>query len=175
MRRIWLACLLSLSASAAAADAPEPVVAALWQALSHAPGERADVATLGRLFHADALVFGGRYRDGEPVFRLRPATQFVQAQERIEATGFHECEVAREVKVYDRFASVYSVVESRTDKAAAKPDFTGVNSIQLYRFGADWKIVSLYYHVEKDGLPIPLDGGISGRCLDAPPQARKRP
>ena len=48
---------------------------------------------------------------------------------------------------------------------AARPDFTGVNSLQLF-LGADgWKIVSLYYHVETPSTPAPLEGGMSGRCL----------
>lgn len=75
--------------------------------------------------------------------------------------------MAREVKTYDRFATVYSVVESRTDRNAAKPDFVGVNSIQLYKFDDEWKIIALYYHVESPGLRISLEGGKSGICLGA--------
>ncbi|NCT68987.1 MAG: nuclear transport factor 2 family protein [Rhodanobacteraceae bacterium] len=172
MKTRWLACLLApLCAGAAAASSaasPGQAVAAFWRALSHGPNASADVAALERLFHADGVVFGGRYQAGEPTFRLRRAAEFVDAQRSVAARGFHECEIARSVQAYDRFAAVYSVVESRTDKAAARPDFTGVNSLQLYRVGDEWKIVSLYYHVEKDGLPIPLAGGVSGRCLDQP-------
>ena len=80
-------------------------------------------------------------------------------------TGFYECEVTREVKRQDHFATIYSVVESRTDPAAAKADFVGVNSIQLYQSEEGWQIVSLYYHVGKPGMPVPLEGGRSGVCL----------
>lgn len=166
MKTRWLACLLLPLCVPTLAASPEDTVAAFWRALSHDAGASADAATLERLFHADGVVFGGRYDAGAPTFRMRRAADFVNAQRKAAATGFHECEVARRVQTYDRFASVYSVVESRTDQAAAKPDFTGVNSLQLYRQGDEWKIVSLYYHVAKDDLPIPLDGGASGRCLD---------
>jgi len=73
----------------------------------------------------------------------------------------------RAIREYDRFAIVYSVAETRRDRSFAKADYTGVNSIQLYRDDEGWKIVSLYYHVEKRGAPIPLDGARSGVCLDA--------
>lgn len=95
------------------------------------------------------------------------ASDFITGQRQVRPTGFHECEVVREVREYDRFATVYSVVETRRDSSSAKADYTGVNSIQLYRDNEGWKIVSLYYHVERPGLPIPLGGGLSGKCLDA--------
>jgi hypothetical protein len=60
---------------------------------------------------------------------------------------------------------VYSVVESRTDPSAGEPDFTGVNSLQLYRDGDGWKILSLYYHVETPGQPIPGAAERTGRCM----------
>ncbi|WP_300616552.1 hypothetical protein [Dokdonella sp.] len=165
--RWWPLLLLPIAASAAPSARPEDAIASLWRAFSHEAGASADVATLGRLFHADGIVFGSRYRDGAPSLRATRAADFVKSLDRIGDDAFHECEIARDVKVYDRFATVYSVVESRTRKTSATPDFTGVNSIQLYRLGDEWKIVSLYYQVGKDDLPIPLDGGVSGRCLDA--------
>lgn len=171
--RILAASLLALAlalapALAAAADSsPLPTVAALWQSLSHPAGVAADTATLEHIFHPDAMVIGGRYRDGKPSFAATRASEFIAAQRTPRPRGFYECEVAREVRQYDRFATVYSVVESRTERHAPAADFVGVNSIGLYREGEQWKIVSLYYHVEKPGLPVPLEGGRSGACLGA--------
>ncbi|WP_440223243.1 hypothetical protein ACQQ2N_19510 [Dokdonella sp. MW10] len=133
--------------------------------MSHEAGAAADTITLRRLFHDDAVIFGGVYKDGAPALRASSAAEFIASQGAVSGKAFHECEIARDVKAYDRFATVTSVVESRRDKASTKPDFTGINSVQLYRLGDDWKIVSLYYHVEKDGLPIPPAGGVSGTCL----------
>ncbi len=141
------------------------VASELWNAMSHDAGAAADTTTLRRLFHDDAVIFGGVYKDGAPVLRRSSAAEFIASQEAVSGKAFHECEIARHMQTYDRFATVTSVVESRRDKTSAKPDFTGINSVQLYRLGDDWKIVSLYYHVEKDGLPIPPDGGVSGTCL----------
>ena len=159
--------LLLVPAGAEATEqTPEAAVSALWRALSNEPGARADVATLDRLFHADAVVFGGRYRDGTPVVQRKSATEFLAPYGEVSEKGFHECEIARVVQAYDRFATVYSVVESRAQADAPKPDFVGVNSIQLYQAGTQWKILSLYYHVGNPALPIATPGAQSGACID---------
>lgn len=144
---------------------PELAVAALWSALSNEPGAATDVRTLGRLFHPTAVVFGTRRQEGKPELRALPATEFVASQAGVSDKGFHECEISRSVQRYERLAVVYSVVESRTDKKAAKADFTGVNSIQLYLENGSWKILSLFYHVGEESVPVPLDGGKPGTCL----------
>ncbi|SDJ98733.1 nuclear transport factor 2 family protein [Microbulbifer yueqingensis] len=160
---IFLLLLIPL-ASYATTSSPGSVVSGFWQALSREPGERPDIGTLQRVFHPEAMVFGARYREGKPEFSVMTAADFIQRIDRIGEKGFYECEVARRVNSYDRFATVYSVVESRTARGAAA-EFTGVNSIQLYLDKGHWRIISVYYQVEKAGLPIPLDGGETGKCL----------
>lgn len=140
-------------------------MSALWSAMSNDPGARADLVTLERIFHEDAVIFGGRYQDGASILRRSTAKDFLKPYERAGEKGFYECEISRVIQTYDHFAVAYSVVESRTNKTAIAPDFVGVNSIQLYKVGSQWKILSLYYHVEKQGLAIPLDGGRSGKCV----------
>jgi hypothetical protein len=153
-----------LAAPFAHADVPE-AVSTLWRALSHAPGAAADTAALSQLFHADAVVFGDRYRNGQATLTATKGQDFIASLKTVRAAGFYECEVARDIKEYDRFATVYSVVESRTDQGSARADFVGVNSIQLYRTDSGWQIVSLYYHVERPGAPVSLGNGKSGVCL----------
>ena len=167
MRLLLPALLLSVPLSACASETPGAVVAALWQASSHAPGVAADTDRLRTLFRSDGIVAGGVVRDGKPVFRTMSAMDFVASQRKARPHGFYECEVAREVREHDRFATVYSVVETRRDPTAAKADYTGLNSIQLYRDEQGWKIVSLYYQVGEPGAPVPLAGGKSGVCLGA--------
>jgi hypothetical protein len=144
---------------------PELAVAALWRALSNEPGKAADIRTLGRLFHPTAVVFGTRKKDDKPELNAIPATQFVASQAGVSEQGFHECEISRSVQRYERLAVIYSVVESRSRKDSPQPEFTGVNSIQLYLENGSWKILSLYYHVEETSAPVPLEGGKSGVCL----------
>ncbi len=160
------ALFLASVACAAEAPGPERTVSALWRAMSHAPGAAADVGTLRGIFHADAVIFGSRLREGRPSLRRSSAGDFLKSLEPVGDAGFHECEIARSIETYDRFATVYSVVESRTDASAKTPDFTGVNSLQLYRDDDGWKIVSLYYHVGPADLPIPGAEQHTGRCLD---------
>jgi len=165
MKILLMALLLVPAPVWASESTPGEAVSALWKALSHDPGEGTDAALLTRLFHQDAVVFGGRYKEGLPIMERTLAEDFLMSQGKARRAGFYECEVSRVVETYDRFATVYSVVESRTSKGAASADAVGVNSIQLYKVGAEWKILSLYYHLEQDGNPIPLDKGISGKCV----------
>ncbi len=165
MRSLLLSLLLFPLCASAIESTPEAAVSALWRALSNAPGATADVATLKRLFHDDGVVYGGRYKDGAPVIKRTAAPDFLKPFERAGDKGFYECETTRTIHSYDNFAVAYSVVESRTNKSAPAPDFVGVNSVQLYKVGSQWKILSLYYHVEKPGLPVPLDGGRQGNCI----------
>ncbi len=146
-------------------DGPERAVAALWRAMSNDPGESADVTTLRTLFHSRAVVFGSRQRDGAPALTRTEADAFLERMNAIGEDGFHECEIARTVEVHDRFATVYSVVESRTRADAPRPDVTGVNSLQWYRTDDGWRLLSLYYHVAADDRSI-AHGGTSGRCID---------
>jgi len=165
MRILLLALLLAPVPVWASESTPAEAVSALWKALSHEPGKGTDAARLGRLFHQDAVIFGGRYKNGLPALDRTFAEEFLMSQGKVQQDGFYECEVSRVIDSYDRFATVYSVVESRTSKGAASPDAVGVNSIQLYKVGAEWKILSLYYHLERDGDPVALDKGISGKCI----------
>lgn len=147
------------------ATTPEQTVATLWRALSHEPGVAADVTSLKTIFHPDAVVFGATYKDGQPQLSQRKATDFLQKMAEAKPKGFYECEVSRQLVQHDLFATVYSVVESRADKNAKAADFVGVNSIQLYKADAGWQILSLYYHVSRPELPLPLGTGKSGHCL----------
>ncbi|NUO74608.1 MAG: nuclear transport factor 2 family protein [Lysobacter sp.] len=165
MRLLLLSVLLLPLCASAGETTPEQAVSALWRASSIEAGGRADLAVLQRLFHPDAVVFGGHYKQGAPSLRRWTGAEFLKNYQGVQERGFHECEVARTVHRYDGFAAVYSVVESRADPQAPKPDFVGVNSIQLYRDGAQWRVLSLYYHVEKAGLPIGIEGGRSGQCI----------
>jgi hypothetical protein len=162
----WLTALLATAAVAGdAAQSPEAAVAALWRALSNEPGAAADTATLSALFHRDAMIFGARRIDGKPELHVTPVAKFIESQAARSENGFYECEIARSVNRYGRLAAVYSVVESRSRRDQESPDLTGVNSLQLYQTDGGWKIVSLYYHLEDDEVPVPLEEGRSGRCL----------
>ncbi len=167
--RLWLALLMLVANQAVSVTTtPEDKISQLWDALSRHPNHRPDISKLERLFHTNGVVFGARYKDATPSFSSMPATDFIKGINKVSDKGFFECEVYRTIKVYDRFATAYSVVESRTSQSAHSPDFVGVNSIQLYKEQNEWKIISLYYQVEHDDLAIPLETGSSGTCIASP-------
>lgn len=165
MRKILSLIFLFPLLCSAEEGTPEQAVAKLWSALSSDAGESADSDSLHRIFHEDAVIFGGHYKDGTPQLQRSSAEEFLKRYERVRDKGFHECEMSRVIHRYDHFAVAYSIVESRADKAAKAADFVGVNSIQLYKVGTQWKILSLYYHVEKEGMPISLGTGVPGKCI----------
>ena len=158
--------IIIAAALLAAPATPEQAVATLWRSLSHDAGQAGDEATLRAILHPDAMVYGARYRNGAAALSVARGTDFAAGIGRVGEKGFYECEVAREVRQYDRFATVYSVVESRNERRAPKADFTGVNSIHLYRADDGWRIIGLYYQVELPGQPISLLGGKTGACLE---------
>jgi len=104
--------------------------------------------------------------ESKPLPRRGLLADFLKAFAKVLQNGFSECEIFRVVQSYDPFAVAYSVVESRTEKTATKPDFVGVNTVQLYKQAESWQILSLYYHVEKPDLPIAASNAESGSCLN---------
>lgn len=164
-----------MAVAAAPTSPPGQAVFALWQAFSHGPGAGADEAAMRRLFHPEARIIGSRYgADGQSVLGFRGVDAFLAAIVPADPDGFHECEIEREVRQFDRFAVVYSVVESRRDALAAAPDVVGVNSVQLHRGAAGWQIVSLHYQLPPAGVTVSHHGR-SGHCLDAEGQPRPIP
>lgn len=68
-------------------------------------------------------------------------------------TSFFEFEVARRVELFGDIAQVWSVYETRRDKAALEALGRGVNSIQLIRERDAWRILGLLWdetHADPD-------------------------
>lgn len=155
MKRWFCLILLGWAAAAGAHETPEAAVAALWRALSHGPGQGADRSALVALFAPDAQIYGLTDKDGRRALRRRSAAEFIDAQARSSASAFQEREVHREVRRYADFAEVFATVESRTDPGARAADFTGVNSLHLVEQDGGWRIIALYYALERPDQPLP--------------------
>lgn len=124
----------------------ETAVSKLWSAMSHAPVMPADTASLQALFHPDAIVTGARPGTGK--LHQQSGSAVLQALQQVSTKGFYECEIGREVRIYGAFATVLSLVESRTDPTQKHADVTGINSLQWYHNGDKWQLISLYYYLE---------------------------
>lgn len=149
-----------------AQTSPSHTVSQLWQAFSREPNQTPDINLMKTLLHPEAMVYGAHVKDGQASLSAIPGSEFIELLDKAHDSGFYECEVARTMHVYDRFAHVYSVVESRSKRGQVDDDFVGVNSIQLYKDKDEWKILSLYYHIETPDNVVSLEGGTSGICLD---------
>jgi hypothetical protein len=60
-------------------------------------------------------------------------------------TSFYEFEVARTIERFGGIAQVWSVYETRRNKAARQPLGRGVNSIQLIRERDAWRVLGLLW------------------------------
>jgi hypothetical protein len=69
--------------------------------------------------------------------------------------AFFEVEVQNIIEVFGNIAHAFSTYEAFRD--ADKTDFIkrGINSIQFYHDGANWRIVSMIWDDERAGLQIP--------------------
>lgn len=153
----WALVLLLAAPQADTSEAESKLAATidrLWAAISHEPGEAADTVMLGRLFAADARVLGVNPNRERGRLRVLSGTAFLENLSVPEAEGFYEKEVFREVRIYGTLAHVLSTVESRTSRNGPV-SVAGVNSLQLHFDGEEWRIVSLYYHLEDPTQPIP--------------------
>lgn len=142
---------------------PGRASAQFWPALSSEAGKRPDMAAMRALFHKDAVIYGGNNRQGKGSFSATPLKQFLASIDEVRTKPFQECEVLREVRQFDRYAQVYSVVESRSGGSSA--DFTGVNTLLMQFDGDRWKVVALYYQLGPDSMPVPIGQGKPGACL----------
>lgn len=150
-----LCALLCACTSVARADPLASVIDRLWVALSNDPGKAADVQTLRTLFHPQARIHGISMKTGTPQLKIQTVEEFLAQFVDPGADGFYEREVHRSTERYEDLAQVFSTVESRKVRTAPEPDAVGVNSLQLYRENGEWRILTLYYQLEKKTAPIP--------------------
>ena len=189
MRAVWVVLLAAVIAATAGAAAEEQaagpdvstvdgVVAALYQAVSFAPGSEPDWATLRTLLLPNAVIaqpvrasdevellsvdaFIGRFKEDLATFKMRD-------------TGFWETVARVETTTFGRIAQSFVVFEPRTDPSSAEPAGRGVDSIELIRTGGRWWIAAITTEHERPGRAIPTTfeaevtaaagGGAMGGC-----------
>lgn len=164
----WPAVLAALGPAAQAHSqaALDAQVGALWRALGHGADQGADVARLATLLHPQAMVFGQTLRAASTGARAWSGPEFLALLKPRPGPAMHECEIHREQRRYGAHAQVYSVVETRRDPAQARPDYSGVNSMQWQLGPEGWQLLSLHYALELPGLALPATERRSGQCLD---------
>lgn len=81
-------------------------------------------------------------------------------------TSFFEFEVARRVELFGDIAQVWSVYETRRDKAALEALGRGVNSIQLIRERDTWRILGLLWDETHADPRLEVDRALSRGGFD---------
>lgn len=136
---------------------PDAVVAAVYESISGDAGEERDWDRLRSLFVDGArLVPSGRRPDGGAGHQVLTVEEYIEgAAGAFAESGFFETEIHAVTERYGDIAHVFSTYESRRAEDDAEPFQRGINSIQLWRDGERWWIVTILWHAEHDGAPIP--------------------
>jgi hypothetical protein len=79
---------------------------------------------------------------------------------------FYEVEIGRRIDLFGNIAQVWSAYEARSALSDARPERRGINSIQLFKDPAGWRIVSMIWDNERDGLSLPEWGQSLSRAGD---------
>jgi len=158
MRTAALFCLLAVTmplARPADNDSPESVVKAVYEVISGPAGTR-DWVRFRSLFAGGARLITMRARtDGTAAAAvMTPDDYSTRAGANFQKTAFYESELARRVEAFGNIAHVFSTYESRR-APGEKPFARGINSFQLVKEGAAWKVMTILWDSETASQPIP--------------------
>lgn len=70
--------------------------------------------------------------------------------------AFYEIETARRINIFGNMAHAWSIYEARRSPDAADLDRRGINSIQLYKDADGWKVMSMIWDNEREGVVASL-------------------
>jgi hypothetical protein len=142
----------AVPADAASIDA---IIGALYDVISGPAGDR-DWDRMRSLFAPGARLIPIRVgEDGGAEARMNSIDDYIEgAGPYFKESGFYETEIARTTESFDRLTHVFSTYESRHSPGEA-PFTRGINSIQLMKDGDRWWIVTVFWHSERPGEPIP--------------------
>ena len=131
----------------------DAIMAAIYDAISGAAGERRDWNRLRSLFTAN----GRLMPKGGSGLRSGSVEDYISSNGPIlEERGFFETEIARRVEQYGDIAHVFSTYEARQSENGPVI-MRGINSFQLVRHDGRWWVVSIMWQAESPQTPIPAE------------------
>jgi len=134
----------------------DALMRALYEVISFAEGEEPDWQRMAALFSPHARLTRVT-PEGTDYLDLAGFQEF--AKELIDLgtyTSFYESEVARTVRRFGAVAHVLSAYETKESAAACEPFARGINSLQLIREQAGWRVLSLFWDEERLNNPLVL-------------------
>lgn len=151
---------VSLAAQAPAAKpedvkSPEAIVAACYDVISGAPGDR-NWDRFRSLFAPSArLTASVETPDGKHIVQLLNVEQYAQhAGAYFQKTGFYEHGIHNEMQRFGNVAQIFTSYESRHSPAEV-PFEHGINSFQVLYDGQRWWVVSILWDEERKDNPLP--------------------
>ena len=134
------------------------IIAALYDVISGPAGQKRDWARFHNLFAPGARLIPvvRRGGDGSRLLRvLTPEEYAAQVGPQLEAGGFFEREIGREMHTFGAIAQVFSAYDSKRQPNDMQPFARGINSIQLANDGKRWWVVTVFWDSERPDQPIP--------------------
>jgi hypothetical protein len=136
---------------------PDAIIAALYDVISGAAGQKRDWDRFRSLFAPGARLIPTGGPAGQPAraVMLTPDEYVQRAGVGLERDGFFEREIGRVTERFGRVMHAFSAYDSKRRADDAQPFSRGINSIQLLDDGTRWWIVSVYWDSERPGNEIP--------------------
>jgi hypothetical protein len=137
----------------------EAIITALYESISHQPGQLPDWDRMRPLFVEGARIIPPSLEASPPV-----VTDFEAFAQRVSESvrnarsadrGFHEQEIANRSEAFGSIAHVWSTYASRYTAEDPEPFSRGINSFQLLHHSGRWWVVTIFWDVERPGNPIP--------------------
>ena len=140
----------------------------LYSALSSPPGQR-NWDVVRQHYHPEArLVRTGVNPDGTRYAKVMTLDAYIENVEGLlKDDHFIETELSHEAVVFGNVARITSVYESTWHTAAGTRKGRGVNFLTLIRDDDGWRIMSIVWDLERDGLHLPksLTQGLNSRTI----------
>ncbi|WP_203295175.1 hypothetical protein [Luteirhabdus pelagi] len=135
----------------------DSTIETLYSVISGEKGEERDWALFQYLFTENAKLIptGMNQEKSFNVNYWSPEEYIEKAGVYLQANGFFEKEIHREVQTFGSLTHVFSTYESYNSQNEETPFARGINSIQLLYDNYRWWIVNIYWVGESEANPIP--------------------
>ncbi len=134
----------------------QELTAAIYTVVS-APPETRDWESVRPLYHPRAtMVRTGIDSAGKRYAKVMSFDEYiVNVSELLKGVTFHEVELRQDVREFGNVAQLTSVYEFNFKSADKQFSGRGINFFNLINDGSGWKIISIVWDNERDGLCLP--------------------